>query len=87
MSDITMSSAASAEDEDPIFFKLLFLFPVLGWLFKDAVHGNNEAKYYFCANIFVGWGLSIAFFGYPAIIIPALSLVFLAFVWIIGVCR
>ncbi|KZK77056.1 hypothetical protein PsW64_00467 [Pseudovibrio sp. W64] len=87
MSDTTLSSAEDQQDNDPLFFKLLFLVPIIGWLFKDAVHGNSEAKYYFCANFFVGWGLAIAFFGYAAIIIPALCLVALAFTWIIGVCR
>ncbi len=82
-----MAAPVSSQDDDPLFLKILFLVPVLGWLLKDAVHGNSEAKYYFCINIFVGWGLAIALIGYPAIIIPALCLVALAFTWILGVCR
>ncbi|MDD7910282.1 MULTISPECIES: hypothetical protein [Pseudovibrio] len=77
----------SALERDPLFMRLLFLVPVIGWLFRDAVHGKSDAKYYFCANFFVIWGLAIIFFGYPAIIVPALCLVFLAFTWIVAVCR
>ena len=87
MTDIAAPSTQAEIDEDPFFFKVLYHVPLLGWLFKDAVHGRSDAKYYFCANVIGGWAMAIAVFGYPAIIVPALCLVFLAFCWVIGVCR
>ena len=87
MTDMIASSTECEIEEDPFFFKLLYHVPILGWLFKDAVHGQDDAKYYFCANVLGGWALAIGIFGYPAVIIPALCLVVLAFGWVIGVCR
>ncbi|OKL45429.1 hypothetical protein [Pseudovibrio exalbescens] len=77
----------TGDERDPLFMRLLFLVPIIGWLFRDAVYGKSDAKYYFCANFFVGWALAIYFFGYPALIIPTLALVVLAFTWIVAVCR
>ncbi|WP_310618933.1 hypothetical protein [Flexibacterium corallicola] len=74
--------------KDDIFLvRILMLIPLFGWLLTDAIHGKDDAKYFFVVNVGVTWFLAIAFFGYPAIIIPALCLVASAFIWILSVCR
>ncbi|MTI19108.1 hypothetical protein E1162_17840 [Rhodobacteraceae bacterium RKSG542] len=67
--------------------RLVFMVPFVGWLLRDAMEGQSDAKYYFIANVAVTWALAILFFGYPAIILPALCMVPLAFAWVIAVCR
>ncbi len=59
--------------------------PVLGWFIKDAMDGSATCKICFVANLVMLWLLAIYFFGYPAIIIPALCavpVVFLTFIHI-----
>ncbi|MBI5261074.1 MAG: hypothetical protein HY852_04565 [Bradyrhizobium sp.] len=46
--------------------------PVIGWMAKDAVHGSEEAKYFFIFNIAVLFGVLVYAFGYPFVITFAL---------------
>ncbi|HWK96723.1 MAG TPA: hypothetical protein VNR39_15010 [Pseudolabrys sp.] len=50
-----------------------FHVPVFGWLLKDAVHGAADAKYYFFGNLFVLIAALIYLFGYPLLIVLALT--------------
>ncbi len=47
--------------------------PVLGWLVRDAIHGLPDAKYYFFANCVLVLGLAVYTFGYPLVIVLALT--------------
>jgi hypothetical protein len=55
--------------------KFVYAIPLFGWMLKDAVHGPSDSKYWFIADMLMLWALAIIFFGYPAIIIPALTAV------------
>jgi len=55
-----------------MLLRLLFAIPVIGWMLRDAVRGESDSKAWFLANIVMIWLLAVVFFGYPAIIIPAL---------------
>lgn len=63
--------------------KLIYNVPVFGWMLREAVHGSGTAKVLFVVNCLLIWILAIAFFGYPAIILPALAMVFAVFVALI----
>jgi hypothetical protein len=54
---------------------VIYNIPVLGWMIREAVMGPIAAKILFIVNCLLIWGLAIALFGYPAIIIPALCAV------------
>ena len=51
----------------------LYRIPIIGWLVKDAVHGHPDAKYYLLANVVALLGFLIYQFGYPFVIVVALT--------------
>ncbi|MDQ0505899.1 hypothetical protein [Xanthobacter agilis] len=53
--------------------RAFFHVPVVGWLLKDAVHGLPDAKYYFIFNLFVAFACLVYAFGYPFLIVSALT--------------
>ncbi|MFG1318351.1 hypothetical protein [Xanthobacter autotrophicus] len=57
--------------------------PVFGWFLKDAIHGAPDAKYYFMANLAVCFVAMIYFFGYPFLIVYALTATAVALVSLI----
>nr|KDP76528.1 hypothetical protein FA04_30205 [Ensifer adhaerens] len=63
--------------------RLVYHVPVFGWMLKEAVQGSQTAKVLFLINCALLWLLAIVAFGYPAIIIPALTLVPVIFVLLI----
>lgn len=79
-------SAKTAEQE-LLIIRLLLIIPVLNWFVKDAMYGEDDAKYWFIGNLAMVWAVCIFLFGYPAIILPALAMVPMAFLWILDVCR
>ena len=60
--------------------RLFYHIPVFGWMLKEAAQGSTTAKVLFVVNLLLVWLLAILAFGYPAIIIPALTAVPLIFV-------
>lgn len=71
----------------PILVRILLLVPVFNLFLRDALYGEESAKYWFIGNLFTLWMLAIYFIGYPAIIVPALCMVVAAFLWILETCR
>ena len=67
--------------------RLIYAVPLLGWLIEDAVTGRESAKLFLALNVAFLWLAAIALFGYPAIILPALALVPLAFAGIFWTTR
>jgi len=47
--------------------------PVLGWLIHDAINGLPDAKYYFAVNVLAVLALCVYVFGYPVLIVTALT--------------
>lgn len=54
---------------------VIYNIPVFGWMLREAVQGTVTAKLLFVVNCVLLWILTIAFFGFTAIIIPALAAV------------
>ncbi|MBX9455073.1 MAG: hypothetical protein KL863_03030 [Rhizobium sp.] len=67
--------------------KLFYSIPVLGRLVQEAAHGPASTKVLFLVNCVMLWLLAIFLFGYPAIIVPALALVAIAFFLLILITR
>lgn len=62
---------------------LVYNIPVLGWALREAAEGPAATKLLFIVNLLACWLLAILAFGYPAIIIPALTAVPAMFVALI----
>lgn len=71
----------------PLYQRLLFSIPVLGWMLKDVVHGDADNIYYFIAALLSLWGIAILQFGLLGLMIPALALVPVAFLTLIVITR
>ena len=65
--------------------KTIYNIPVIGWLLRDAVQGGPTALLWFIFNLVATWLVAIFYFGYPAIIIPALAAVPAMFVALITI--
>jgi hypothetical protein len=63
--------------------RVLYNVPVFGWMLKEAVTGSPTTKVIFIVNLLLIWLLAIVWFGYPAIILPALATVPVVFVLLI----
>jgi len=57
--------------------------PVVGWFLKDAIYGLPDAKYFFIGNLVVVFAAMVYLFGYPFLIVYALSATALALVSLI----
>lgn len=62
---------------------IFFSIPVVGWAAREAVQGGPHAKTLFLVNCLLLWILAIMKFGYPAIIVPAITLVPVLFAFIL----
>jgi hypothetical protein len=56
-------------------------------MLKEAAGGSDTAKILFLVNCAMIWLLAIYFFGYPAIILPALAAVPLIFLTLIMITK
>lgn len=79
--------AAKTSERSVLLVRILLLIPVFNLFLRDAIHGEESAKFWFVFNLLAVWMLAIYFVGYPAIIIPALAMVPMAFLWILETCR
>jgi len=67
--------------------EMIYRVPLFGWMLKEAIQGPTTAKVLFVVNVLLLWILAILTFGYPAIIIPALSAVPIMFVLLILITK
>lgn len=67
---------------DPLWQRILFSVPVLGWIARDIK--NDIVNLYWAAGLFASaWIIAISLFGYAAFILPLLVLVPTVFVVLI----
>ena len=71
----------------PLYQRILFKIPVLGWMLKDVMHGEDDNIYYFLLAVVSLWGIAILQFGLLGLMIPALLLVPVVFVTLIVITR
>jgi hypothetical protein len=73
--------------ECALIAKMVYHVPVFGWMLKEAVQGSATAKVLFIVNLLLLWLLAVVTFGYPAIILPALTAVPVMFVLLILITK
>jgi hypothetical protein len=82
-----LATASSRKTPPILLLRILMLVPVFNLFLREAIHGSDEDRLWFAFNMAVLWLLAITAFGYPAIILPALGLVGMAFLWILETVR
>ncbi len=65
------------------FGTLALRIPVFGWLLADAIKGWPDAKYYFFANLALVLAAAIYEYGYPVVIVLAVTAAGLALVTLV----
>ncbi len=71
----------------PVWQRLFYAIPLLGWLARDAAEGKPEDWGYTAAAIVSMWGCSALLFGLPGFYLPALVLVPVMFLILILISR
>jgi hypothetical protein len=64
--------ARRKEQRLPLWERMIYAIPLIGWMLKDVVYGEPDNIYYLLAGIVFLWIILGIVFGYPGIIIPAL---------------
>ncbi|MCL6708450.1 hypothetical protein M8R20_15775 [Pseudomonas sp. R2.Fl] len=70
-----------------MFARVLYNVPVFGWMLKEAVAGSATTRVLFIVNLVLLWLLAVVWFGYPAIILPALAAVPVVFILLILITK
>lgn len=74
------------DDRPPLWQRLLFLVPVIGWIARDIA--KDESNVWWAVGLWVSfWGCSTMLFGLPGLILPALFMTFMMFVFLITITR
>ena len=67
----------------PLWQRLFFAIPVLGWMVRDLLYGPKDTIWYALTTMLSAWGVAILTFGLPGLYIPALAMVPVAFACLI----
>lgn len=67
--------------------RAVFAIPLLGWMLKDVIHGHPDNKWYFLAAVTSCWIMAIMAFGFPAVVVPVVAIVPVAFVTLLLITR
>ncbi len=70
----------------PLWQRILFAIPIIGWILRDVGQDENNAVWGF-ATIIAGWGCAVLLFGYAGLIIYALFMVVTMFLFILLISR
>lgn len=52
--------------------RIIFAIPVIGWMLKDVVYGDDDNIWYFIATIVSCWLIATLMFGLPGLVLPAI---------------
>ncbi|SEO01793.1 hypothetical protein SAMN04490248_10149 [Salinihabitans flavidus] len=74
-------TTADTPRTQPLWQRILFMIPVVGWIARDLTYGSRDTVYYAIAAFVSLWGISALTFGIPGLYIPALIMVPL--IWIV----
>lgn len=80
-------SYADPSRRAPMWQRLFFLVPVIGWIARDLVYGAKDTIWYALVAFVSFWMSAILLFGLPGLYIPALFLVPLVFGGLILITR
>lgn len=62
-------------DRRPLWQRLFFAVPVVGWIAHDLVHGDEDNIWYALVLVISLWAISGLTFGLPGLYVPAVVLV------------
>lgn len=65
--------------------RILFAIPVLGWIARDLIHGDEDNIWYLLVAVLSLWAMAVMTWGVPALYLPALAavpVIFLMLLWI-----
>ncbi|WP_244314186.1 hypothetical protein [Pannonibacter tanglangensis] len=82
-----VATAARRKTPPILLLRILMLVPVFNLFLREAIHGTDNDRLWFAFNLLVLWLIAVVTFGYPAVIIPALCLVGMAFLWLLETVR
>lgn len=71
----TADDRHSEQDPLPIWQRLFFAVPIIGWIARDLVYGDKDNIWYALALVVSLWAISGLTFGVPGLYVPALALV------------
>lgn len=71
----------------PLWQRLFFKIPVLGWVAKDLLFGDKDNIWFALIGFFSLWMTSALTFGLPGLYLPALALVPVVFVLLLLITK
>ena len=83
----TPRDAPHAEVRLPLWERLLYAIPILGWMLKDVAYGDPDNVYHFVFTIFCLWAIAVLQFGLVGLVLPALGFVPLIAVLLFALSR
>lgn len=54
--------------QNPLFLRLIFAVPIIGWMLEDAMDGKPDAPFWFLFNFVAITAISVLLWGYAALI-------------------
>ncbi|MGB0660364.1 MAG: hypothetical protein ACPGNV_09315 [Mangrovicoccus sp.] len=82
-----MTTVESTLPATPLWQRILFMVPVIGWVMRDVLTKDESNVYWALGLLVSAWAVAILLFGYPGLIIPALALVPTMFLVLILITR
>jgi hypothetical protein len=70
-----MSHADIMAVHKPLWVRLFYLIPVIGWIARDTAEHGQENLYYGIGLIVSLWAISGLTFGFPGLVLPAIAVV------------
>lgn len=67
--------------------RILFSIPVIGWILRDLIHGDEDTVWYLLAGLVSLWIISALTWGLPGLVLPAVAAVPVCLVLIVMITR
>ncbi|SLN50686.1 hypothetical protein ROA7450_02521 [Roseovarius albus] len=71
----------------PIWQRLFFMIPIIGWMARDLMYGSSDHIWYALVTVISLWGIAILKFGVLGLYLPAVAMVPVMFVVLILISR
>ncbi|WP_120500849.1 hypothetical protein [Roseovarius sp. EL26] len=77
----------STQNRPPLWLRLFFMVPIIGWMAKDLLYGDTDHIWYALVTVISLWGIAILKFGVIGLYLPAVCFVPVMFVILILISR
>lgn len=75
------------KSETPRWLNILYAVPIIGWIVRDLLEGDDHQIWYFLAGAVSLWGIAILIWGLPGLLLPALAMVPVVFIILLLITR